>query len=80
MAITCRFPNGGNSLAVRLPKKLVEEMDLSAGDEVELIPADGGRLAVCKVDRCAEFLNRIQGFNWPSPPDYRFDRDEANAR
>jgi antitoxin MazE len=70
----------GNSLAVRLPKKLVEELGLKPGDEVELTPADAGRLAVHKVDRRAEFLARLAEFNWPLPPDYKFDREEANAR
>lgn len=70
----------GNSLAVRLPKKLVEEMGLSAGDKLELRPEAPGRLAVRKIDVRAEFLERLKDFNWPMPEGYKFDRDEANSR
>lgn len=70
----------GNSLAVRLPKKLVDEMGLEAGDEVELEPADKRRLMVRKVDPRAEFLAAMEQFRWPAPADYKFDRDEANER
>jgi antitoxin MazE len=55
-------------------------MGLNAGDEVELTPADARRLAVRKIDRRAEFLDRLQEFNWTLPADYKFDRDEANER
>jgi antitoxin MazE len=70
----------GNGLAVGLPTKLVEEMGLNAGDEVELTPADARRLAVRKIDRRAEFLDRLQQFNLTLRADYKFDRDEANER
>lgn len=70
----------GNSLAVRLPKKLVVEMGLEPGDEVEITAADKRRLAVRKVDARAEFLDKIAAFDWPLPSDYEFDRDEANER
>jgi antitoxin MazE len=70
----------GNSLAVRLPKKMVEELGLKAGDEVHLVPAGERRLEVEKRDRRAEFLERMKAFNWPLPDGYRFDRDEANER
>ena len=40
----------GNSLALRLPRKLVEELGLKAGDEVELVDAARDRLVLCKAD------------------------------
>jgi antitoxin MazE len=70
----------GNGVAVRPPTNLVGEMGLNAGDEVELTPADARRLAVRKIDRRAEFLDRLQEFNWTLPADYKFDRDEGNER
>ena len=70
----------GNSLAVRLPKKLVEEMRLAPGDELVIVDASKERLAVEKVDRRAEFLKRMEQFRWPAPEGYRFDRDEATER
>lgn len=70
----------GNSLAVRLPKKLVEEMGLKPGDELTVVDASKGKVAVEKIDRRAEFLKRMEQFRWPAPKGYTFDRDEANER
>jgi antitoxin MazE len=70
----------GNSLAVRLPKALVETLSLKAGDEVELKPLPGGEIGVEKRDRRAEFLKAMEQFRWPVPEGYKFDRDEANER
>ncbi len=70
----------GNSLAVRLPKKLVEEMKLSPGDEVNLVGATKDTITVEKIDRKARFLKEMEQFNFPLPEGYRFDRDEANER
>jgi antitoxin MazE len=70
----------GNSLAVRLPKALVQALDLKAGDDVELKPLPGGVIGVGKIDRGAEFLARMAEFNVPAPEGYIFDREEANER
>lgn len=70
----------GNSLAVRLPKKLVEAMNLSAGDELEVVETSKGKLAVEKIDKRAEFLRQAEAFRFPLPDGYTFDRDEANER
>jgi antitoxin MazE len=70
----------GNSLAVRLPKKLVDEMGLVEGDEIQVVAARKGALEVQKVDRRAAFLKAMEQFRFSLPPDYRFDRDEANER
>ncbi len=70
----------GNSLAVRLPRKLVEEMKLSPGDQVNLVGTTGDTITVEKIDRRARFLKEMESFNFPLPEGYRFDRDEANER
>jgi antitoxin MazE len=70
----------GNSLAVRLPRKLVDELGLKPGDEIALVKATKGKLTVEKVDRRAEFLGRMERFRWAVPEGYKFDRDEANER
>jgi antitoxin MazE len=70
----------GNSLAVRLPRALVERLGLKAGDEVRLKPLSGGEIGIEKVDLGAEFLARMAEFNVPAPEGYKFDRDEANDR
>lgn len=70
----------GNSLAVRLPKALVEALKLSPGDELNVVEATKGRIAVEKVDKRAEFLRQVEQFRFPLPDGYKFDRDEANER
>ena len=70
----------GSSLAVRLPKALVEQLGLAPGDELRVVEASKQQLAVEKVDRRAEFLHQIKQFQWSAPEGYRFDRDEANER
>jgi antitoxin MazE len=70
----------GNSLAVRLPKKLVEEMQLAPGDELAVIEASKDRIAVEKRNRRQEALNRMRQRHWTLPRGYRFDREEANRR
>jgi antitoxin MazE len=70
----------GNSLAVRLPKSLVEALKLSPGDELTVVAASKGRIEVEKIDKRAEFLRQMEQFRFVLPEDYRFDRDEANER
>jgi antitoxin MazE len=70
----------GNSLAVRLPKKLVEELRVTEGDEVNLVAAADKTIEVEKIDRRKRFLAELAKFNWPLPEGYKFDRDEANER
>ena len=73
----------GNSLAVRLPKALVERLGLKEGDEID---SDLVEAALAKADaealerRRDKALERIIARRRPLPPDYKFDRNEANAR
>jgi antitoxin MazE len=71
----------GNSLAVRLPKALVDQLGLKEGDELNVIAAKDGVIEVeTKEDQRRRALERLASLNWTLPPDYKFDRDEANER
>jgi antitoxin MazE len=70
----------GNSLAVRLPKRLVEELGLASGDELAILAASKDVIVVEKVDRRQEALDRMKARRWTLPSGSRFDRDEANRR
>ena len=70
----------GDSLAVRLPKALVEKMGLSAGDELNIVDVADRTLVVQKENRRNAGIERLTSRNWTLPPDYKFDRDEANER
>jgi len=70
----------GNSLAVRLPKALVDQLGLKEGDELNIVDVAERTLVVQKEDRRKAALERLASLNWTLPPDYKFDRDEANER
>jgi antitoxin MazE len=70
----------GNSLAVRLPTKLVDEMGLKRGDELIVVNASNGAIFVAKDEQRRRGLDELAALNWTLPDDYKFDRDEANAR
>jgi antitoxin MazE len=71
----------GNSLAVRLPKALVEELGLKEGDQLNVVAASDGAIEVeTKEDQRRKALDRMAARNWTLPDGYRFDRDEANER
>jgi antitoxin MazE len=80
-AMKMQIGRWGNSLAVRLPKALVDRFRLKEGDEVDSEAIEAA-LARSEADerRRDSALERIKALRRPLPPDYKFDRDEANAR
>jgi antitoxin MazE len=75
-----RVARWGNSLAVRLPAAVVEALELSEGDDIEIHIADTRRLDVARKPGREALLQRLRAFRGRLPADFRFDRDEANAR
>jgi len=75
-----RVAKWGNSLAIRLPKDLVEALSLKAGDELEIVGASRERLAVSKDERRKQALERLASMRIELPADYKFNREEANER
>ena len=70
----------GNSLAVRLPSVVVEALKLKEGDEIEIHVAGGRQFAVARKPGRDELLRSLRAFRGRLPADFKFDRDEANAR
>ena len=70
----------GNSLAVRLPKALVDDLGLKPGDELEVVSATPQRIGIAKDERRALAVERMRARAWSMPEDYAFDREEANVR
>jgi antitoxin MazE len=70
----------GNSLAVRLPAKLVEQLGLKEGDEIEFRPAPGGNIEVVKQPDRIEALRRLRKFRGRLPAGYEFNREELCER
>ena len=71
----------GNSLAVRIPVAVVEALELKEGDELKIVAGESaGEVAVVRDDWRKQAIERLRARRVEFPPDYKFDRDEANAR
>ncbi len=75
-----RVSKWGNSLAVRLPKTLVDEMGLRAGDSLTVVRGPDRAISIEKDQRRQREPNRPTDMRIPLPPDCKFDRDEAKER
>jgi antitoxin MazE len=76
-----RVSGWGNSLAVRLPKALVEQLGLKEGDQLNVVAAQDGAIKVeANQDQRRRALERMAARNWTLREGYRFDRNEANER
>ena len=70
----------GNSLAVRLPKDVVDALGLEEGDQIE-IRIVGDRVFEVRRDQNRQrALSRLRHLRRPLPPGFVFDREDANAR
>ncbi|NJL72252.1 MAG: AbrB/MazE/SpoVT family DNA-binding domain-containing protein [Candidatus Competibacteraceae bacterium] len=70
----------GDGLGVRLPATVVETLGLKDGDEVEIRAVGQRTLEIAPVVDRARALEIIRSLRRPLPPDWSFDREEANAR
>jgi antitoxin MazE len=75
----------GNSLAVRLPVALVQELGIADGDELLLQPAPRqarmpATVTVARQPGKLERLQAVRRLRAPWPAGFAFDREEANAR
>lgn len=70
----------GNSLAIRLPKALLDGLGLSEGGTIEVQEGEHGMLDISKQETIGELFDRMKSLRGMIPADFRFDRDEANGR
>jgi antitoxin MazE len=70
----------GNSLAVRLPSAVVDALELKEGDDIEIHVIGAREFAVTRKPGRDELLKRLRAFRGRLPADFKFDRDDANAR
>ena len=70
----------GNSLAIRIPRDVVRSLKLEEGDDVELSQIGENQLGIARTERRLAAVEEIRKSNWILPADYKFDREEANAR
>lgn len=70
----------GNSLAVRLPRALIEALKLKEGDDIEITVAGTRLLEVGHDRKWEEALARLRELRGLIPAGFKFDREGANAR
>jgi antitoxin MazE len=70
----------GNSLAIRLPRSVVEALGLKEGDNIEIHVAGPGSFEVERLPPPRELLRRLRRLRGRLPAGFRFDRLEANER
>jgi antitoxin MazE len=70
----------GNSLAVRLPKALVEKLGIAEGDDVNVTAEDAETIVISKNDGKGDFLVKLRVLQRPKPKGFVWNRDDANRR
>lgn len=70
----------GNSLAVRLPTRVVEALGLKEGDQIEIHIVGDRAFEVRRDQNTQRALSRLRKLRRPLPPGFVFDREDANAR
>ena len=70
----------GNSLAVRLPAAVVEALALKEGDDIEIIVKGERDFEVDRKPSRADLVSRFRTWRGSLPPDFKFDRDDAQSR
>jgi antitoxin MazE len=70
----------GKSLAVRLPKKLVERLGIAEGDDVDVTSEDAQTIVISKSDSKGDFLLKLRVLQKPKPEGFVWNRDDANSR
>lgn len=75
-----RVSKWGNSLAVRLPAVVVEALHLREGDDIEISVAGKRVFQVARDQSKERALDQLRRIKWSFPRDFRFDREEINAR
>jgi antitoxin MazE len=70
----------GNSLAIRIPSVVVDALELKEGDDVVVRIAEDRAFEIERNDARQKAFERIKAFRLRLPPDWMFDRNEANSR
>ena len=67
----------GNSLAVRLPARVVKLLELCEGDEIEIRVSGAREMEVSRTPTRDELMARLARFQGSLPEGFVWDREEA---
>jgi antitoxin MazE len=80
LEIIMQVSKWGNSLAVRLPRSVVEVLGLKEGDRIDIHVVDRRSFAIEKSLTSKQLLERLRKYRGKMPAEFKFDRLEANER
>lgn len=69
----------GNSLAIRVPANVVNELGLKEGDEVDIV-ARRDRFEISRAARRDSALATIRALARPLPPGWKIDQEAGDGR
>jgi antitoxin MazE len=75
-----RVAKWGNSLAVRLPVAVIDELGLKEGDDIQITVKGKDKIEVEKNRGVENMLETLNKFSGRVPLDFKLDRQEANTR
>jgi len=70
----------GNSLVIRIPSSVVDALDLKEGDDISVRIAEDLAFEIERGDPRLKAVEKIKSLGIKLPADWKFDRDDANAR
>ena len=70
----------GDDFAVRLPDEMVKALALELGEELDVRVQFDGSLRIGRKLTPEEALAGLEKYRGRMPADFKFDREEANAR
>lgn len=75
-----RVSKWGNSLAVRLPKEMVDKFNLKEGDDLKVFIDDDRAIILTRDLTRQEALKALRKYRGWMPEGFKFDREEAHER
>ncbi|MEV4608249.1 AbrB/MazE/SpoVT family DNA-binding domain-containing protein [Neorhizobium sp. LMR1-1-1.1] len=75
-----RVTKWNDALAVQIPDDVAKSLGLKEGDEITVRVAEGPVLEIGRDEERLQALERIKASKFKLPPNWKFDRDEANER
>ncbi|MEB2846922.1 AbrB/MazE/SpoVT family DNA-binding domain-containing protein [Rhizobiales bacterium RZME27] len=75
-----RVTRWNDALAVQIPADVARSLDLKEGDEVTVAVANEPSQEAGRLNAKKQALERIKALKLELPNNWKFDREEANAR
>jgi antitoxin MazE len=80
METAMRVSKRGSGLAVRLPRKLVEQFGIAAGDDVDITSPGAQTIVISRNDGKGDFLIKLRVVQKPKPEGLAWNREDGNKR